>query len=155
MYLLGDLLSLCKFEGAPTFSLTSAQVYHLPWFFFHLLQMVLLERMYPLSAPQFVASPQLIKVPPLELKAPLLVGSKAPSQESTVGLCLHQIWHPTTQLSFWGMASTHGSFGKFFCNPKLLAILRPTQASSLIIWRHGSKWRLQKSCSATRRLSPW
>jgi len=61
--------------------------------------MVLLEWMSPLSALQFVAAPQLLEVPPLELKATLLVGSEAPSQESTSLLSPHQILHPFAQLS--------------------------------------------------------
>lgn len=64
------------------------------------MQMVLLEWLSPLFAPQFVVSPQLLEVPPLELKAPLLLGSKSPSQESITSLSSHQLVHPFTQLSF-------------------------------------------------------
>jgi len=45
--------------------------------------MVLLEWLSPLSAPQFAVAPKLLVVPPWELKAHLLVGFEAPSQEST------------------------------------------------------------------------
>jgi len=53
--------------------------------------MVLLEWLFPLFSPQLVASPQVLEVRPLELKAPTLVGSEAPSQESTASIFLHQI----------------------------------------------------------------
>jgi len=56
--------------------------------------------MSPLFAPIFVDAPQLLEAPPLELKSPLLVVSKTPSQESTASLSPHQNLHPFAQFSF-------------------------------------------------------
>jgi len=61
--------------------------------------MVLLKWLSPISAPQFMDALQLLDVPPLELKSPLLVGLEAPSQDSIVSLSPHKNLHHFTQLS--------------------------------------------------------
>lgn len=110
--------------------------------------MFLLEWMSPLFDPQVMVSPQLLEVPPLELKSPHPMESEAPSQESTTSLSPHQTSHPFVQLSFWGMLSIHDSCEEFLYTTQMHPNLLLAGASSLIIWRHGSRWMLQKSWSA-------